>query len=160
MMRATLLLLPFAAAGCGMDFKIADQGKNRDDPNPKATTVDAKPLVTTSDADPRADNEVFDTEVSKLEASFDYHADVTTEVSVWVTKFKPKKCGDLESVKAEFRWAGVEADGAVGPGTAVAIQDWHRVEAGATQRLSVKMETSFGYCEQMLLRFEAHTRVL
>ncbi len=145
---------------CGIGFKIADQDDDAAEDAKMNVVVEPKALIVTSEADPRAYNELTATKVSHLEGAFDFHADQATELSLWVVKFEPAKCGDLESVKPEFVWAEVFADGSLGTRTTVEPQKSITIPAGVTQRLAVKLETSFGYCETIQLRFEAHSRGL
>ena len=155
------LFVTFALPACGFGFRIAEQnGDGREEEDKLHVVVEPRTLIVTSEADPRSYNELTATKISHLEGAFDFRPEQATELSLWVAKFEPSKCGDLESVKPEFVWAEVLADGTLGPRTTVEPQKAITVPASVTQRLTVKLSTSFGYCEMIQLRFEAHARGL
>lgn len=99
-------------------------------------------------------------DVASLEGVYDFKPGQETDVSLWITKFKPTKCGNVESTSPVFRWTEVMKDGSVGPATVVAPQEHYTVAAGSAQRLSVTMKTNFGRCQWLQLTFEAHPSTL
>lgn len=149
------------SSGCGgVGFQIGEKDTPEEEAEraKREVTVETRPLVVATGADPRAFNELTATNVSRLEGTFDLTVATATEVSLWIAKFEPKRCGDAASMAPEFKWNPLLADGSTGPGTVVPPQQGFALNANEPYRLSVKMDASFGFCDSVQLRFEAHTR--
>ncbi len=159
--QSICLVATAALTACG---GVAFQLGEKESPEEEAekakqnVTIETKPLIVTSDAEPHAFNELTATNVARLEGTFDVTVSVASEISLWIVKFEPKRCGDAASMAPEFKWALLLPEGALGDPTVVPPQQGFTLDAGGTYRLTVKMDSAFGFCDVVQLRFEAHAR--